>query len=51
MLQPELTAASIPSPIVNEGFVEEVKKHGFTYSEEPHDRLFRAHGNYLHENW
>ncbi|KAK2149953.1 hypothetical protein LSH36_429g00019 [Paralvinella palmiformis] len=47
--QPELTAANIPSPTVNESFVEEVKKLGLTYSEEPHDRLFRAHGHTLHE--
>ncbi len=48
-LQPELTAADIPSPIVNEGFMEEMKKFGISCSDDPHDRMFRAHGkkNYM----
>lgn len=47
--QPEFTAASIPSPVVNEAFVEELKKSDFDYSEDPQDRIFRAHGHTLHE--
>ena len=47
VLQPELTAADIPSPIVNDGFVQAVKKSGMSFTDDPHDRLFRAHGKYL----
>ena len=44
-LQNELTAADIPSPILNESFIEDLKRTGIAFSEDPQDRLFRAHGN------
>ena len=43
--QPELTAADIPTPVLNEEFISGVKKMGISYTDDPHDRLFRAHGN------
>ena len=48
-MQPELTAADIPSPVVNEGCIDELKSQGLSFTDDPHDRLFRAHGNY--GNW
>jgi len=47
--QPELTAADISPPIVNEGFIEAIKRSGVSFSDDPNDRLFRAHGHTLHE--
>lgn len=42
--QPELTAADIPSPILNERFMADLKRSGVNFSDDPQDRLFRAHG-------
>ena len=42
--QPDLTAADIPSPILCDGFIEDLKNEGISYSDDPNDRLFRAHG-------
>ena len=42
--QPELTAAQIPSPIVNEPFMTDIKRGGIQHSDDAQDRLFRAHG-------
>jgi alkyldihydroxyacetonephosphate synthase len=47
--QPELTAADIQSPVLNEAFIEDVKRAGISFSDDPNDRLFRAHGHTLHE--
>ena len=43
--QPELTAKDIPTPIHNEPFLTDVRKQRLTHSDDPQDRLFRAHGN------
>ncbi|ELU02126.1 hypothetical protein CAPTEDRAFT_222474 [Capitella teleta] len=47
--QQEITAAEIPSPIVNESFMEELKRTSISFSDDPQDRVFRAHGHTLHE--
>ncbi|KAI0207103.1 Alkyldihydroxyacetonephosphate synthase, peroxisomal [Lamellibrachia satsuma] len=47
--QPELTAADIVAPLVNEGFLEEMQRTGISFTDDPQDRLFRAHGHTLHE--
>ena len=39
-----MTSADVPAPIVNEDFVEDLKKIGISFSDDPNDRLFRAHG-------
>lgn len=46
-LQPELTAADIALPNINDAFVEELKRSGISYSDDPTDRLFRAHGKHV----
>lgn len=47
--QSEFTAANIPSPVINEAFMDELKKSDLSFSEDPQDRIFRAHGHTLHE--
>lgn len=47
--QPELTAADIPLPTINDDFMEDLKRSGISFSDDPNDRLFRAHGHTLHE--
>lgn len=47
--QTEMTSADVPAPIANEDFVEDLKKTGISFSDDPNDRLFRAHGHTLHE--
>lgn len=47
--QSELVASDIPIPIINQGFVEDFKRLGVSFSEDPQDRIFRAHGHTLHE--
>ena len=42
--QPELTAKDIPTPIQNESFMADVRGDRLTHSDDPQDRLFRAHG-------
>lgn len=42
--QPELTAKDIPTPIQNEAFLAEVRAERLPHSDDPQDRLFRAHG-------
>ena len=42
--QPELTAKDIPTPIHNEEFLSAVRKVRLAHSDDPQDRLFRAHG-------
>ncbi|KAM7295826.1 hypothetical protein ISCGN_021072 [Ixodes scapularis] len=34
----------LPSPVVNEAFVDAVRRQGIVYSSDGQDRLFRAHG-------
>lgn len=43
-MQSELVASDIPIPIINQGFVEDFKRLGVSFSEDPQDRIFRAHG-------
>ena len=45
--QPEMTVDQIPKPIINENFVLDIKKTQISYSDDPQDRLFRAHGYYI----
>lgn len=42
--QPEITAKDIPVPVHNESFLSDVRKHRLPHSDDPQDRLFRAHG-------
>ena len=42
--QPELTAKDIPTPVHNEPFLVDVRKERLAHSDDPQDRLFRAHG-------
>ena len=42
--QPELTAKDIPTPIQNESFLADVRSERLSHSDDPQDRLFRAHG-------
>lgn len=46
--QPEITAGDIPTPIHNEDFMKAIRKERLTHSDDPQDRLFRAHGNCYH---
>lgn len=42
--QPELTAKDIPIAKHNEPFLSELRNERFVHSDDPQDRLFRAHG-------
>ena len=42
--QPEMRADQIPNAILNENFMIDLKKTQISYSDDPQDRLFRAHG-------
>ena len=42
--QPEMTAADIPVPIINENFLIDLKKTNIQNTDDPQDRLFRSHG-------
>lgn len=44
LAQPEMTVDQIPNAILNEPFMIELKKTLISYSDDPQDRLFRAHG-------
>lgn len=39
----------LPSPVVNEAFVDAVRRQGIVYSSDGQDRLFRAHGHTMRE--
>ena len=43
--QPEMPVSRIPTPIINQEFLNDLKNTQISYSDEPHDRLFRGHGN------
>ena len=45
LAQPETTADQIPNVIINESFLIDLKQTPISYSDDPQDRLFRAHGN------
>ncbi|KAK0067379.1 alkyldihydroxyacetonephosphate synthase peroxisomal [Biomphalaria pfeifferi] len=47
--QPEISAANIPLPIKNEGFISELRRTAISQSDDCQDRLFRAHGHTVHE--
>ncbi|XP_046330946.2 alkyldihydroxyacetonephosphate synthase, peroxisomal-like [Haliotis rufescens] len=47
--QPEMSAADIPTPIKNESYLAELKRSSIPFSDDCHDRIFRAHGHTLHE--
>lgn len=47
--QPELSADQLPKAIINENFLFNLKKTNISYSEDAHDRLFRAHGHTMDE--
>ncbi|XP_071505794.1 alkyldihydroxyacetonephosphate synthase, peroxisomal-like [Diadema antillarum] len=49
MPQPDIPAEKIPKPVINEGFVQDLKKTSISCTFDPHDRLFRAHGHTLHD--
>ena len=42
--QPEMTPDKIPNVILNEEFMQDLKKTSITYSDDPQDRLLRGHG-------
>jgi alkyldihydroxyacetonephosphate synthase len=44
--QPEMTVDQIPNVILNDAFVIDLKKTNIQYSDDPQDRLFRAHGKF-----
>jgi alkyldihydroxyacetonephosphate synthase len=47
--QPEMTADKLPKAIINEDFLNEFKKLKILSSDDPQDRLFRAHGHTMDE--
>ena len=44
LAQPEMTSDHIPNAIINDSFMIDLKKTNISYSDDPQDRLFRAHG-------
>ncbi|KAK6483158.1 alkyldihydroxyacetonephosphate synthase [Huso huso] len=44
-----LNPSEVPPPILNEGFVQDLKGTAIPFSCETEDRIFRAHGHCLHE--
>ncbi|XP_041117727.1 alkyldihydroxyacetonephosphate synthase, peroxisomal-like [Polyodon spathula] len=44
-----LNPSEVPPPILNEGFVQDLKSTAIPFSHETEDRIFRAHGHCLHE--
>jgi len=47
--QPEMTADKIPNMITCEPFMNELKQTQISYTDDPQDRLFRAHGHTMDE--
>jgi len=47
--QPEMSPDKIPNVIMNENFIQELKQTTISYSDDPHDRLLRAHGHTMDE--
>ena len=39
-----MTAADIPLPTINEAYLADLKKTNISFSDDPQDRLYRAHG-------
>ncbi|OCT63629.1 hypothetical protein XELAEV_18044727mg [Xenopus laevis] len=44
-----LNVSDAPPALVNEGFLQDIKAIGISYSQDTEDRIFRAHGHCLHE--
>ncbi|MGH0126276.1 UNVERIFIED_CONTAM: hypothetical protein FKN15_027262 [Acipenser sinensis] len=44
-----LNPSDVPPPILNEGFVQDLKGTAIPFSHEAEDRIFRAHGHCLNE--
>lgn len=49
LAQGEYSADQLPTAIINEQFMLEVKQTKLSYSDDPQDRLFRAHGHTMDE--
>lgn len=47
--QPEMTADQIPNMITCETFMNDLKQTPISYSDDPQDRVFRAHGHTMDE--
>jgi alkyldihydroxyacetonephosphate synthase len=47
--QTEMAVDQIPNPIINESFMQDFKSTAISYSDDPQDRLFRAHGHTMDE--
>lgn len=47
--QPEMTVDQLPKAIVNENFMRDFTPSKIAYSDDPQDRLFRAHGHTMDE--
>ncbi|PIK46848.1 Alkyldihydroxyacetonephosphate synthase, peroxisomal [Apostichopus japonicus] len=47
--QGEIPSESLPKPVTNEGFFNEIRQSGMSFSLDGQDRLFRAHGHTLQE--
>ena len=47
--QPLPHPSTLPLPIINEFFLQDIKANNFQYSMDPHTRLFHAHGHTCHE--
>jgi len=48
--QPEMTIDQIPNMITCEPFMNDLKQTQISYSDDPQDRLFRAHGLFTFQN-
>ncbi|XP_063789462.1 alkyldihydroxyacetonephosphate synthase, peroxisomal [Pseudophryne corroboree] len=44
-----LNVSDAPPAVVNEGFIQEIKAIGISFSQDVEDRVFRAHGHCLYE--
>ncbi|CAH1241220.1 AGPS [Branchiostoma lanceolatum] len=47
--QPERKPEDVPEPVTNEDFLKDVSELDISYSQDPQDREFHAHGHTLHE--
>ncbi|XP_075558835.1 alkyldihydroxyacetonephosphate synthase isoform X1 [Dermacentor variabilis] len=48
-VRPPPSDHDLPPPIINEAFLEDVRRAGISYSADGQDRLFRAHGHTMRE--
>nr|XP_014349357.1 PREDICTED: alkyldihydroxyacetonephosphate synthase, peroxisomal isoform X2 [Latimeria chalumnae] len=47
--QTSLITSNVPLPVVNEGFLQDLKATNIPFSQDVEDRIFRGHGHCLHE--